>query len=77
MEFMILNTLSFDITFPTMNRFLERFMKVLGDEQNSCVMNYAYFLIDLSLIDIRMLKYSTSCITAAAVSFSYKTIQRS
>ena len=73
---MILSTLSFDITFPTMNRFLERFMKVLGDDQNSCITNYAYFLIDLSLVDIRMLQYSTSFITAAAISLAYKTIQR-
>lgn len=32
MEFSILNTLSFELTFPTSNRFLERFMKLLGDD---------------------------------------------
>lgn len=77
MEFMILNTLSFDITFPTMNRFLERYMKMLGDEDNSCVTNYAYFLIDLSLVDIRMAAYPSSCIAASAICYAYKIIQRS
>lgn len=55
MEYHILSTLSFDVTFPTSNRFLERFMKLLGDDQQ--VTNYAQFLIELGLIDIRMLQY--------------------
>lgn len=76
MEFMILSSLSFDITFPTMNRFLERYMKLLGDEDNSCVTNLAYFMIDLSLIDIRMTAYPASCITASAICYAYKTVQR-
>jgi hypothetical protein len=53
MEFHILNTLSFDITFPTSLRFLERYMKLIGEDQN--VMNYSQFLIELALVDIRML----------------------
>jgi G2/mitotic-specific cyclin-B, other len=32
MEFLILNTLSFDITFPTSLRFLERYMKLIGED---------------------------------------------
>ena len=53
MEFHILNTLAFDINFPTSLRFLERYMKLIGEDEN--VMNYALFLIELSLVDIRML----------------------
>jgi hypothetical protein len=34
MEFSILNTLGFDLTFPTPLRFLERYMKQLGDDPN-------------------------------------------
>lgn len=30
MEYNILNALSFDITFPTIHRFIERYMKILG-----------------------------------------------
>lgn len=32
MEYTILSTLSFDITFPTSFRFLERFTKLMGDD---------------------------------------------
>lgn len=32
MEYNILATLSFDLTFPTPFRFLERFSKLLGDD---------------------------------------------
>jgi len=32
MEFLILSTLSFDITFPTSLRFLERYMKLIGED---------------------------------------------
>jgi cyclin B len=53
MEFSILNTLSFDITFPTAFRFLERYLKHINEEQT--VMMYASFLVELALVDIRML----------------------
>ncbi len=53
MEFLILSALSFDLTFPTSYRFLERYMKMLGEDQH--VMNLALFLMELSLIDVRML----------------------
>lgn len=53
MEYNILSTLQFDITFPTPHRFLERFMRVLGDD--SQVASYAQFLMELSLIDIHSL----------------------
>jgi hypothetical protein len=53
MEFHILNTLAFDITFPTSFRFLERYMKLLDVDAN--VLNYSQFLIELALVDIRML----------------------
>lgn len=52
MEFSILSTLSFEVTFPTSNRFLERYMKLLGNDIDA--MNFAQFLIELGLIDIRM-----------------------
>jgi cyclin B len=32
MEFSILSTLSFDLTFPTAHRFMERYSKLLGDD---------------------------------------------
>ena len=53
MEFSILNTLSFDITFPTAFRFLERYVKQISEDQT--IMMYACFLVELALVDIRML----------------------
>lgn len=35
MEFHILSTLSFDCTFPTPYRFLERYLKVLGEDTST------------------------------------------
>lgn len=70
MEFLILSTLQFDMTFPTSNRFLEKYMKLL--ENDVAVMQYAQFLIDLALVDIRMLQYTPSVLTASAIIFAYK-----
>jgi hypothetical protein len=70
MEYHILSTLSFDITFPTAHRFLERYIKFIGDDNQ--VFNYAMFLIELSLTDIRMLQYSASVLAASAICISYK-----
>ncbi len=53
MEFSILSTLSFDLTFPTANRFIERYSQLLGDDEK--VVTLANFLVELALIDIRML----------------------
>lgn len=71
MEFSILNTLSFDITFPTAFRFLERYVKQLGEDQS--VMYYASFLVELALVDIRMLQFPPSVIAASALSMACKT----
>lgn len=70
MEFSILSTLSFEVTFPTSNRFLERYMKLLGNDIDA--MNFAQFLIELGLIDIRMVQYSASIVAASALCLAYK-----
>jgi cyclin B len=53
MEFLILSALSFDITFPTCFRFLERYMRMLGEDPH--VMTLALFMMELALIEVRML----------------------
>lgn len=70
MEYHMLSTLSFDITFPTALRFLERFSKLMGDDL--AVQYYAQFLIELSLTDIRMLQYSASLLAASAICQAYQ-----
>ena len=70
MEFSILNALSFDLTFPTPFRFLEKYSKKLGaDEQMT---NYASFLLELALVDIRMLQYLPSVLAASAMALAYR-----
>lgn len=53
MEFLILSALSFDITFPTCFRFLERYMRILGEDPH--IMTLALFMMELALIEVRML----------------------
>lgn len=53
MEFLILSALGFDITFPTPHRFLERYMSVLGENED--VLAYSQFLMELALVDVRMI----------------------
>ena len=74
MEHSLLHTLEFDVTFPSAYRFLERFNKVA----NGCpkVWNLARYLIELPLIEQRMLKYRPSNLAAAAVYLSQKILLR-
>lgn len=53
MEYSILSTLQFDLTFPTTHRFMERYSHVLGSDDR--VSYLASYLVELSLVDIRML----------------------
>jgi hypothetical protein len=74
MEYLILSALSFDITFPTSLRFLERYTRMLGEDSNVIVL--AQFMMELALIDVRMIQYPCSIIAAAALCQAYKTITR-
>ena len=65
MEYNILSCLSFDLTFPTAFRFLEKMgKKVKADEK---IIQFATFLIELALVDIRMLRFNVSTIAGAAL----------
>jgi hypothetical protein len=75
MEYLILSALSFDVTFPTANRFLERYIKLLGNDGD--IMSYAQFFIELALIDIRMLQYDSSVIAASAICLAFKDLSLS
>lgn len=74
MEFHILSTLGFDITFPTSLRFMERYLRMLGDDP--VIANFSQFLIELALIDIRMLKYPAQVVAASAITLAYKSMAR-
>ena len=70
MESHILTVLDFDFTFPTALRFLEKYVTMVGQDKE--VMFYSFFLIEIALIDIRMLQYSPSVLAASALSLAYK-----
>ena len=65
MEQKILMTLDFNVTSPSAYRFLERFTKVVNGD--ALLFNLARYLIELPLIEYRMLKYTPSNIAASAV----------
>lgn len=68
MEQCILMTLEFNITAPSSYRFLERFLKIVNGD--ILLFNLARYLIELPLIEYRMLKYTPSNIAASAVYLS-------
>jgi cyclin B len=74
MEFLILSSLSFDLNFPTCYRFLERYMRILGEDPH--VMTLALFMMELALIDVRMVQYPPSILAAASLCQAYKSITR-
>jgi cyclin B len=74
MEFLILSTLSFDVSFPTSLRFLERFLRVLGDTPD--VKYLSQFLMELAMIDVRMIKHPNSVLAASALCCAYQMITR-
>ena len=50
MEFHILSIMSFNLSIPTCNRFLERYLLLIGAENYQPVLYLSKFLIELSLI---------------------------
>ena len=72
MEYKMLSSLNFDITFPTQWSFLEIFRKKLKIDQKT--FNLAWFLMELSLINYKMLKFKYSQIAASAIMIAIKTL---
>jgi G2/mitotic-specific cyclin-B, other len=70
METSILKQLDYNITVPSSYRFLERFSKVacLTDQQFAL----SKYLIELCLIDYRMLRFNNSMIAASAIYLTHK-----
>jgi cyclin B len=73
MEQSMLSKLDFNITVPSAYRFLERFSRIAN--ASSKQWNFARYLIELPLIEQRMLKYCPSLIAASAMYLSRKITQ--
>ncbi len=74
MEASILSTLNFDICTPSAYRFIERFTRAA--QADTPMFNLTRYLIELPLIEYRMLKYSQSNISASALYLAHKIMQK-
>ena len=74
MERDILRTLEFDLTTPTSYRFLQRFCKVA--KASDRLFHLAQYLIELSLIEQRMLEYPPSMLAASALLLAIRILYR-
>lgn len=74
MEYKMLTTMNFNITTPSSYRFLERIYK-LCPEADERVFNLSRYLIELSLVEYRMLKHHPSMLASAALFLSMKILK--
>jgi cyclin B len=73
-EHHMLGTLGFDITTPSSLRLCERYCKLVNADE--LTENLSRYLIELPLIEYKMLKFSPSMIAAGAVYLSMKILKR-
>jgi len=74
MEIVVLNVLEFQLRVPTAVQFLDRFAKVNGlAEQHR---HLAQYLAEMTLPDIKMIKYTPSHLAAAAIYLSNKLMKQ-
>ena len=71
MEYKMLTKINFNVTTPSSYRFLERIFK-LCPEADERVFNLSRYLIELSLVEYRMLKHHPSMLASAALFLSMK-----
>ena len=71
-EKLILNTLKFNLTLPTIYNFLARFLKAAVMHLDRQVSLLASYIVELALVDAGMLKFSYSEIATASVYVSMK-----
>ena len=74
MEYAMLTCLDFNVTSPSSYRFLERFAKIINAD--TPLFNLARYLIELPLIEYRMLKYTPSNLAASALFLAQKLMDR-
>ncbi|KAK7406913.1 hypothetical protein VNO78_08549 [Psophocarpus tetragonolobus] len=65
MEKLMVNTLQFNMSVPTAYVFMKRFLKAAQADRKLELL--AFFLVELSLVEYEMLKFSPSLLAAAAV----------
>jgi len=74
MEGRILCMLNFKLTVPSALTFLERYSKIAGMDQKSFY--FCQYLLELALLDYRMLKYRPSLLVCGAIHFTHRVFKR-
>lgn len=74
MEYEVLRTLEFNVTTPSPFRFLQRYAKLMEADQKA--FNLAWYLIELPLIEYKMLKYKPSLVSSAALFVAFKLLKK-
>ncbi|XP_042378329.1 G2/mitotic-specific cyclin-2-like isoform X1 [Zingiber officinale] len=75
MEKLILGTLRFNMSFPTPCVFMKRFLKAAQSDRKQLEL-LAYFIIELSLVEYKMLKFRPSLLAAAAIYTAHCALRR-
>jgi hypothetical protein len=70
MERKLLSTLDFNIQITSSFRFLERYCKVA--KTDPLIFNLSRYLIELSLVNYKMIKYTNSNLTCSAIYLALK-----
>lgn len=76
MEKIMLNTLRFNLTVPTAQQFLARYIKLTGFGGDTALMQCATYLVELSLPNYSSLKWAGSVVACAALSVAALTLGR-
>lgn len=71
MEGEILSVLQFDLTYSSPHRFLERYAYLCNLDEKS--MNIAKYLLEISLLHFKMVKYAPSLVACSAIYLTFKT----
>ncbi len=69
-ERLMLQTLDFNIQITSSFRFLERYVKIV--KADNIIFNLSRYLIELSLVNYKMMKYRSSNLAASALYLSLK-----
>jgi len=72
MEYHILSTLNFNLTSPSSLRLLEVYLELIGLKLDEHQQFFAKYLLELFLVDYRMIKYSPSWIAASTIYITMK-----
>lgn len=75
-EHLILTALNFDLTFPTSFTFLERFVQLANLDKDHEAELFSMYLCELTLVDLKMLKYKPSLLAMASVFLAKKILKR-